>query len=103
MLLTDCNLSGMDGYQLAGAWRALEATQSDRLRLPIVAMTAHIFPNANVHCLESGMDDYPGKPILLRPLQEKIHAWTREPEEALPGIEVADADIEANPAAEPSL
>lgn len=91
MLLTDCNMAGMDGYQLATAWRAHESADRSRPRLPILAMTAHVLPNEMARCREAGMDDYLSKPLLLGPLQAKIREWIP----ARPAVSPAPSPAEA--------
>jgi len=91
MLLTDCNMAGMDGYRLATAWRAHEAASHSASRLPILAMTAHVLPNEMARCREAGMDDCLSKPLLLGPLQAKIRQWI--PVSPPPAADPADDDV----------
>jgi PAS domain S-box-containing protein len=74
MLMTDCQMPRMNGYELATAWRKREA-ETQRTRLPIIAMTANALDGEIERCREAGMDDYLSKPLQLRPLEEKIRAW----------------------------
>ena len=74
MLLTDCQMPQMDGYELAAAWRQHEV-QSQRTRMPIIAMTANALDGEIERCHEAGMDDYLSKPVQLRPLEDKLRAW----------------------------
>jgi signal transduction histidine kinase/CheY-like chemotaxis protein len=76
LLITDCNMPEMDGYELTRTWREHEATRGDGRHLPIVAMTAHASPGDAERCRRAGMDDYLGKPLLLDPLREKLALWT---------------------------
>ena len=75
LLLTDCHMPVMNGYELARAWRAYEAQQDRHERLPIVAMTANAMSDDIARCRAAGMDDYLSKPVQLRLLQEKIERW----------------------------
>jgi PAS domain S-box-containing protein len=75
MLMTDCQMPQMNGYELATAWRKREAETQRRTRLPIIAMTANALDGEIERCREAGMDDYLSKPLQLRQLEEKIRAW----------------------------
>lgn len=72
LLLTDCNMPKMDGFELA---RRLRRHTSKTLRdLPIIAITARSSKRSEQECLESGIDDVLIKPILADNLLEKIQA-----------------------------
>jgi CheY-like chemotaxis protein len=75
LLMTDCQMPLMDGYELAAAWRRHEAETQRAPRMPIIAMTAHALGNDIARCREAGMDDYLSKPVQLRALEEKLRAW----------------------------
>jgi signal transduction histidine kinase/DNA-binding response OmpR family regulator len=75
LLMTDCQMPEMDGYELAAAWRRHEAAERRATRLPIIAMTAHALGNEIARCREAGMDDYLSKPVQLKALEEKLLAW----------------------------
>jgi CheY-like chemotaxis protein len=75
ILITDCSMPRMDGYELATAWRRHEDEDGRRSRLPIIAMTAHAVGSEIARCREAGMDDYLSKPVQLRQLEEKIELW----------------------------
>jgi len=61
LLLTDCHMPEMDGYELAARVRAAEAG-SER-HIPIVALTADALTGTARRCQESGMDAFLAKPI----------------------------------------
>jgi signal transduction histidine kinase/CheY-like chemotaxis protein len=82
LLMTDCQMPVMDGYELAAAWRRREAGTQRATRLPIIAMTAHALGNDVVRCREAGMDDYLSKPVQLHALEEKLRAWLPPPASA---------------------
>ncbi len=74
LVLMDCQMPEMDGFQATAAIRAWEATGRVP-RIPIVAMTAHAMPGDRERCLDSGMDDYISKPISLAGLETVLSKW----------------------------
>ena len=56
LILTDCNMPVMDGYQFTESVRRMEHGRSERI--PIIAITANAMQDEVMRCLESGMDDY---------------------------------------------
>ncbi|MCF5105002.1 response regulator, partial [Pseudomonas proteolytica] len=71
VVISDCHMPIMNGYDLASAIRAEEA----RLQLPrclIIGLTANALPEEKQRCLDSGMDDCLFKPISLRDLSERL-------------------------------
>lgn len=106
LLLTDCDMPNMDGYELARQIRQIEEGGPDHL--PIIAITANAMKDAREDCAAAGMDDYLVKPLEIQALQEALaeylpKAVTMEPvdkEEAIRAHEAALAD--ASPAASPS-
>ncbi len=73
LILMDCQMSVMDGYEATGVIRAGEA-QSGR-HTPIIAMTANAMTGDRERCIAAGMDDYLAKPVSIEQLRAKIHSW----------------------------
>jgi CheY-like chemotaxis protein len=71
LLLTDCHMPRLDGYQLATRVRAREA-ELGLPRLPIVALTANALQGEAEHCLALGMDAYLSKPTRVPQLQQVL-------------------------------
>ena len=80
LVLMDCQMPGMDGYE---ATRALRSREAGRRRTPVIAMTANAFASDQQACLDAGMDDYLSKPVDLRVLQDKLEQWTAAPDAAV--------------------
>ncbi len=74
LLLTDCNMPEMDGYELTAAIRTEEAARGID-RLPIVALTANAMAGEDQRCINAGMDDFLAKPLDLGQLQRCLTRW----------------------------
>ncbi|MCD6075063.1 MAG: hypothetical protein K0Q70_1946, partial [Rhodospirillales bacterium] len=73
MLLTDCHMPNIDGYELTTTVRARELNSG--ARLPIIAITANALQGEVERCLEVGMDDYLSKPIDMALLRDRLRKW----------------------------
>jgi len=71
LILLDCDMPVMDGYETAVAIRAWEAQQG-RQRLPVYALTAHALPEQLSRCTDAGMDNVLTKPLDLDVLSRVI-------------------------------
>lgn len=74
VIVTDCNMPKMNGYELAARIREIEASRGDR-RIPIVALTANAMASERETCLQAGMDDYLAKPVSLPLLSAMLRRW----------------------------
>ncbi|MES2582722.1 MAG: EAL domain-containing protein [Pseudomonadota bacterium] len=82
VILMDCNMPEMDGFQATAVIRGLE-TDSGR-RVPIVAMTANTQPVDIEKCLSAGMDDHLSKPLTLGNLTARLQRWLTDLDIAVP-------------------
>jgi signal transduction histidine kinase/DNA-binding NarL/FixJ family response regulator len=65
LVLMDCQMPVMDGFEAMMRIRALEAQQPRRQRLPIVAVTANAVQRDLDRCIACGADDVLTKPVML--------------------------------------
>jgi len=78
LVLTDCHMPNMDGYQLTREIRSREAAAGNLHAIPVIACTANALSSDATLCFEAGMNDYLPKPITLQSLGEKITRWLRD-------------------------
>ena len=79
IVITDCNMPEMDGYELARSIRKLESVNSGK-RIPIIACTAKALGGEAETCFAAGMDDYLAKPVEMKELLKKLDQWLLIPE-----------------------
>jgi signal transduction histidine kinase/CheY-like chemotaxis protein len=72
LVLMDCQMPGVDGYE---ATRLLREAESGRRRVPVIALTAHAGETDRARCLAAGMDDYLSKPATLEDLASLLDRW----------------------------
>ena len=70
LILMDCEMPGMDGYEATRLIRA-----SGKLDIPIVALTANVMGDHRDRCIREGMDDFLAKPVEVGQLQKVLLKW----------------------------
>ena len=86
ILLSDCHMPIMDGFELTRRVRELELETTEHL--PIIAVTANALQGEAERCLAEGMDDYLAKPVELIRLKEMLAKW-------MPAIQTESSETDA--------
>jgi len=73
LVLMDCQMPKMDGFE---ATRAIRALESGVRSVPVIALTANAMKGDRDRCLEAGMNDYLTKPITAPLLGEALRRWS---------------------------
>ena len=98
LILMDCHMPEMNGYQATGEIRKLE--EGTEVHVPIFALTADAMTGAREKCLEVGMDDFVTKPIHPDEFKALLEGWFVFPDE--PGLlqgDDADGELKVDPSA----
>jgi two-component system, sensor histidine kinase and response regulator len=75
LVLMDCHLPGMDGYETCRRIRSRDSAVRNH-DVPIVATTAAAMDSDRRKCLSAGMNGYLSKPLRLYALEQAIDEWT---------------------------
>ena len=72
LILMDCQMPVMDGFEATKAIRALDRPIA---QVPIIAVTANVMEGQRDKCLAAGMNDYLPKPINKDVLRRAVDKW----------------------------
>jgi CheY-like chemotaxis protein len=72
LILMDCRMPGMDGFE---ATQAIRSSENTNRNTPIIALTANNMPGDRDRCLAAGMDYFLAKPFTR---DELVAAMARE-------------------------
>jgi CheY-like chemotaxis protein len=75
LVLMDCQMPGVDGYEATRQIRAWEESSCILNKTPIIAVTAHAMKGDRELCLKCGMNDYMTKPVEVTRLAAMIAKW----------------------------
>ncbi|MFD2176562.1 ATP-binding protein [Veronia pacifica] len=87
IVLTDCHMPEMDGYELTRRLREIQ--KGDGIRVPVIALTANVLVGEADKCFEAGMDDFISKPVEMGDIEGVLDKWLQN--------EGASADDTPNP------
>ena len=93
VILMDCQMPELDGYETTRRIRRMEAEHPDRPRARIIAMTANAMEGDQRKCLEAGMDDYVSKPLMLPRLEAALVGLSSRGSPSNPDLSVLDPAI----------
>ncbi|WP_077338015.1 PAS domain-containing hybrid sensor histidine kinase/response regulator [Pseudocolwellia agarivorans] len=74
LILTDCHMPNIDGYEMTKQIRTLEKSQQKQAT-PIIAVTGAAMSGDAEYCIASGMNDFLSKPIQLSDLRAMLKKW----------------------------
>jgi len=90
LVLMDCEMPVLDGFSATQQLRAWEVSHQ-RVRTPVVALTAHILAEHKERARQAGMDGHMAKPVELSQLREQVEFWVMQREQRQsPGIRPTD-------------
>ncbi len=91
VVLMDCEMPGIDGFEATRRIRAREAVGTHQI---VLALTAHSVEGARERCAAAGMDGYLSKPLRREVLNAVISRWLlgRAAPQALPEAEPVQLD-----------
>ncbi len=75
MILADCHMPTMDGFEMTARIRAAEATTGTRTA--IIAVTGNALQEQLQKCITAGMDDFLTKPVEMEHLTKVIQKWSK--------------------------
>lgn len=70
LVVTDCQMPGMDGFALARAIRA--DPRPGAARVPIIALSASVLASTRQACVDAGMDRFLAKPVAAHDLHAAV-------------------------------
>jgi CheY-like chemotaxis protein/two-component sensor histidine kinase len=73
LVLMDCMMPEMDGYEATRTIRAAEAQGAPRTT--VLAVTANAMKGDRERCLDAGMDDYMAKPVTANMIHAMLEKW----------------------------
>ena len=93
-VITDCNMPGMNGYELAQAIRQAEQQRGEP-RCLLLGFTANAVAEETQRCLDAGMDDCLFKPISVEQLSARLQRLQMEYFDSEAGTELSTSSLDA--------
>ncbi len=95
LVLLDCEMPGLDGFETAAAIRQ---RGDGKAQLPIIAVTAQAMAGDRERCLDAGMNDYLCKPVSEAAIAAVLQRWLPSPRPVQAVAPVAAAACAIDPA-----
>ena len=76
LVLMDCQMPEMDGYEATREIRKLEWTSKN---IPIIALTANAVVGDAKMCIEAGLNEFLTKPIKRQTLEAVLRSYLKRP------------------------
>jgi PAS domain S-box-containing protein len=94
LVLMDCHMPEMDGFEATRKIRELEQQNAAAKRIPIIALTANAMQQDRDECLGAGMDDHLSKPYSRMQMRAMLERWLPQgaKEAASEGKAAADSE-----------
>ena len=92
IVLMDCQMPELDGYQATRAIRQLES-ESNEGPVTIIAITGNALKGDREKCIAAGMDDYLSKPFTGDQLREVISKYLQHSESQEPHLPVIESSV----------
>lgn len=89
LVLMDCEMPILDGFSATEQLRAWEVG-NQRVRTPVVALTAHILTEHKDRARQAGMDGHMAKPVELSQLRDLVEHWVAQREKVRALTSVGD-------------
>ena len=74
LILTDCHMPELDGYNMVKEIRRIERAD-EQSEVPVIAITGAAMTGDEELCYSAGMNDFLSKPFQLKDLKEKLDQW----------------------------
>lgn len=76
LILMDCQMPNMDGYEATKVIRMVEQGKNGGAKhIPVIALTANAMSDDRSLCVSAGMDDYVSKPFMRDKLRNTVAKW----------------------------
>ncbi|MBF0628531.1 MAG: response regulator [Magnetococcales bacterium] len=77
LVLMDCQMPVMDGFEATRALRRLEKAGESKFHTPVIALTANVMEEDRLNCFDAGMDGFLTKPLEEKMLVAELRRWLR--------------------------